>query len=203
MCMEFMDLGSFDSVYRKIGRLPADVLGRVATSVLDGLEYLHKTHKIMHRDIKPSNILLNSKGEIKICDFGVSGHLTMSKAKSFVGTSWYMAPERIQGGEHYGVQSDSWSLGLALMEMALGTFPFKRNMPIFDLIVFIVKEPAPRIPDTADVSKEFRDFIEACLTKDDSKRPTPSALLTHPYITASRAAKVDMDTFVDRIKALE
>lgn len=55
-------------------------------SVLKGLTYLREKHQIMHRDVKPSNILVNSSGEIKLCDFGVSGQLIDSMANSFVGT---------------------------------------------------------------------------------------------------------------------
>lgn len=92
--------------------------------------------------MKPSNILVNSRGEIKICDFGVSGQLIDSMANSFVGTRSYMSvcyehvfarervskllpptqPERLQG-THYRVESDIWSLGLSLVEMALGRYP--------------------------------------------------------------------------------
>jgi serine/threonine protein kinase len=74
-------------------------------------------------DIKPSNILFNSKGQVKICDFGVSGELINSIADTFVGTSTYMSPERIQGAQ-YTVKSDVWSLGISLIELALGRFPF-------------------------------------------------------------------------------
>lgn len=58
---------------------------------MKGLIYLREQHSIIHRDVKPSNILVNSAGEIKICDFGVSGQLIDSMANSFVGTRSYMS----------------------------------------------------------------------------------------------------------------
>lgn len=66
-------------------------LGTITSAVLKGLSYLRDKHAIMHRDVKPSNILVNSNGEIKICDFGVSGQLIDSMANSFVGTRSYMS----------------------------------------------------------------------------------------------------------------
>uniref|UniRef100_A0A8C9DRC1 Dual specificity mitogen-activated protein kinase kinase 2 n=1 Tax=Prolemur simus TaxID=1328070 RepID=A0A8C9DRC1_PROSS len=90
--------------------------------VLRGLAYLREKHQIMHRDVKPSNILVNSRGEIKLCDFGVSGQLIDSMANSFVGTRSYMSPERLQG-THYSVQSDIWSMGLSLVELSIGRYP--------------------------------------------------------------------------------
>ncbi|RDB14645.1 Dual specificity protein kinase FUZ7 [Hypsizygus marmoreus] len=126
ICMEFMDKGSLDGIYKKIGPIDIDVVGQVALAVLEGLTYLYDVHRIIHRDIKPSNILCNSRGEIKICDFGVSGELINSIADTFVGTSTYMSPERIQGAQ-YTVKSDVWSLGISLIELALGRFPFSES----------------------------------------------------------------------------
>ncbi|KAG8236288.1 hypothetical protein J437_LFUL016068 [Ladona fulva] len=122
ICMEYMDGGSLDLILKKAGRIPESILGKITYAVLKGLSYLRDKHAIMHRDVKPSNILVNSRGEIKICDFGVSGQLIDSMANSFVGTRSYMSPERLQG-THYSVQSDIWSLGLSLVEMAIGMYP--------------------------------------------------------------------------------
>ena len=63
----------------------------IHTQVLKGLAYLRENHQIIHRDVKPSNILVNSRGEVKICDFGVSGQLIDSMANTFVGTRSYMS----------------------------------------------------------------------------------------------------------------
>lgn len=123
ICMEYMDKGSLDGIYKKIGAIDIDVVGKVALGVLEGLTYLYDVHRIIHRDIKPSNMLFNSKGQVKICDFGVSGELINSIADTFVGTSTYMSPERIQGAQ-YTVKSDVWSVGISLIELALGRFPF-------------------------------------------------------------------------------
>ncbi|KAJ3740549.1 kinase-like domain-containing protein [Lentinula detonsa] len=146
ICMEFMDQGSFDSIYKAIGRpklneqsLPKDkpahaeestegpipicIVRQAAKRVLGGLVYLYEAMGVLHRDIKPSNILLNSEGQVKLCDFGVSGELENSVAKTFVGTSVYMSPERIQGSD-YTIKSDVWSLGITLIELAHGCFPF-------------------------------------------------------------------------------
>uniref|UniRef100_S4RHM4 mitogen-activated protein kinase kinase n=1 Tax=Petromyzon marinus TaxID=7757 RepID=S4RHM4_PETMA len=122
ICMEHMDGGSLDLVLKKAGRIPEEILGKVSIAVIKGLAYLREKHQIMHRDVKPSNILVNSRGEIKLCDFGVSGQLIDSMANSFVGTRSYMSPERLQG-THYSVQSDIWSMGLSLVEMAIGRYP--------------------------------------------------------------------------------
>jgi len=123
MCMEYMDKGSLDNIYKKSGPITVDVLGKIAFAIVSGLTYLYDVHRIIHRDVKPSNVLVNSHGQIKICDFGVSGELINSIADTFVGTSTYMSPERIQGAA-YTVRSDVWSLGITMIELCLGRFPF-------------------------------------------------------------------------------
>lgn len=69
---------------------------QIAFAVVSALQYLHQELKVIHRDVKPSNILINRKGEVKMCDFGISGYLVDSVAKTIdAGCKPYMAPERI------------------------------------------------------------------------------------------------------------
>ena len=122
ICMEFMDGLSLDIVLQLVGRIEEKWVGRIAVSVINGLTYLKEQFNILHRDVKPSNMLVNSQGEIKLCDFGVSCMLIDSMANSFVGTRSYMAPERLTGAR-YSIQSDVWSFGLSLVELVIGRYP--------------------------------------------------------------------------------
>ncbi|ONH73875.1 MAP kinase kinase skh1/pek1 [Pichia kudriavzevii] len=171
ICMEYMGGGSLDAIYKAFkerdGRLSEKPLGVIASSVLKGLAYLNE-HKVMHRDIKPQNILLDSKGNVKLCDFGVSGDVVNSLATTFTGTSFYMAPERIKN-EPYTISCDVWSLGLTVLEGALGEFPFVResspdlHISPLDLLIIIL-EFEPILEDEPDEgikwSRGFKDFIK-------------------------------------------
>ena len=133
ICMEYMDGGSIDKLYGQ--GVPEGVLREITLATVKGLKSLKEDHNIIHRDVKPTNILVNTRGQIKICDFGVSGNLVASIAKTNIGCQSYMAPERISGGGvaqaganpgggTYSVQSDIWSLGLTIIECALGQYPY-------------------------------------------------------------------------------
>lgn len=133
MCIEYMDGGSIDKLYA--GGIPENVLRKITFATIVGLKTLKDDHNIIHRDVKPTNILVNTKGQVKICDFGVSGNLVASIAKTNIGCQSYMAPERISGGAlaagaggvadgTYSVQSDIWSLGLTIIECAMGRYPY-------------------------------------------------------------------------------
>lgn len=211
--MEYMDGRSLDSILSKVHRIREDILGKVSVAVIQGLIYLRQTLNIMHRDIKPSNILVNSHGHIKLCDFGVSGQLINSIAQSFVGTNHYMAPERIQG-QPYTVESDIWSLGLSLVELALGTYPIpqddplkmyetehtstRKDMPIFELMGYIVNETPPTIPPSI-FTADFKDFIDRCLKKEPKERFDLRNVIEHPFVITSTSNPVNVELWVCQV----
>lgn len=138
---------------------------------------------------------MSHKGEFKLCDFGVSRELTnsLAMADTFVGTSTYMSPERIQG-LNYGVKSDIWSIGLMLIELASGKSIWADDenndddLPsgpegILDLLQRIVNETPPTLsnrinPTTGEkYDGKLCELIDACLIKDDNLRKSPWDLL--------------------------
>lgn len=208
IAMEYMGGKSLEAVYKNLlargGRIGEKVLGKIAEDVLRGLSYLHEK-KVIHRDIKPQNILFNDGGEVKLCDFGVSGEAVNSLATTFTGTSFYMAPERIQG-EPYSVTCDVWSLGLTILEVAQGHFPFgsdkiTANIAPIELLVMILTF-TPELKDEPENniswSNSFKSFIGYCLKKDPRERPSPRQMLKHPWIQGQMKKKVNMAKFIKR-----
>jgi serine/threonine protein kinase len=170
--LEYMDGGSLSNALSQIGPIP--------------LAYL-KREKRLHRDIKPSNLLVNSRGEVKLTDFGVSKELNNSIAMcgTFVGTFKYMAPERVQSLP-YSYQADIWSLGLCILELATGRYPYPMDSACIEMVQTILESDAPK-PPAGHFSPEFEEFIGVCLNKDPKQRLPAEVLLQSPWLQRNGA----------------
>ncbi|EPY54211.1 STE/STE7/MEK1 protein kinase Byr1 [Schizosaccharomyces cryophilus OY26] len=204
LCVEYMDCGSLDAILREGGPIPLDILGCIINSMVKGLIYLYNVLHIIHRDLKPSNVIINSLGYIKLCDFGVSGELVNSIAHTFVGTSTYMSPERICGGD-YSVKSDIWSLGITIIELATQELPWcfsgvNEPMGILDIMHCIVQEDPPRLPDS--FPEDLRLFVDACLHKDPNLRASPQQLCAMPYFQYTLMKHVDVASWASQFRSL-
>nr|WAK99672.1 mitogen-activated protein kinase kinase 7 [Colaphellus bowringi] len=186
ICMELMDT-CFDKLLKRFKQpVPEEVLGKVTVATVEALSYLKDSHGVIHRDVKPSNILLDTKGSVKLCDFGISGRLVDSMAKTrSAGCAAYMAPERIEPDPQnpdYDVRADVWSLGITLVEMATGVFPYQDCKTDFEVLTKVIGQEPPSLPLDKEFSPEFREFVSCCLKKDKKQRPKYTKLKNQPFI---------------------
>uniref|UniRef100_A0A8C2WWT8 mitogen-activated protein kinase kinase n=1 Tax=Cyclopterus lumpus TaxID=8103 RepID=A0A8C2WWT8_CYCLU len=209
ICMELMAT-SLDKFYKFVycsldDVIPEEILGKITLATVKALNHLKENLKIIHRDIKPSNILLDRNGNIKLCDFGISGQLVDSIAKTRdAGCRPYMAPERIDPSasrQGYDVRSDVWSLGITLYELATGRFPYPKWNSVFDQLTQVVRGDPPQLSNSEErrFSPKFISFVNVCLTKDESKRPKYKELLKDPFIQMYEERSVDVASYVCRL----
>ncbi|KAJ3257274.1 Dual specificity mitogen-activated protein kinase kinase 1 [Boothiomyces macroporosus] len=195
--LEYVDLGSLESIYNRTGPIPEREISVIAFQILSAFIYLEEHHKIVHRDIKPANILLSSEGVIKLSDFGVSKETLKSAAKTFVGTFYYLAPERLQQGQQSTGTSDIWSFGLTVMEIAMARFPYPKELlqNQFDMLPYITEEPSPTLPKDT-FSPEFEEFCGQCLIKDHLARPNAHTLMNTEFIKKCISNNYDLKDWI-------
>uniref|UniRef100_A0A6I8SDU6 mitogen-activated protein kinase kinase n=1 Tax=Xenopus tropicalis TaxID=8364 RepID=A0A6I8SDU6_XENTR len=199
ICMELMDT-SLDKFYKNVIdkglTIPEDILGKIAVSIVRALEHLHSKLSVIHRDVKPSNVLINKEGQVKMCDFGISGYLVDSVAKTMdAGCKPYMAPERINpelNQKGYSVKSDIWSLGITLVCMII-------------LEIFIPVSSYSQICNTCSKLSPTVCYLLHCfrgtasLKKNSKERPTYPELMQHHFFVLHESKNTDVASFVKRI----
>ena len=173
--------GELFQILEDDGNLVEDQVQEIAVQLIKALFYLH-SHRILHRDMKPQNILIGKGGVIKLCDFGFARAMSINTLvlTSIKGTPLYMSPEIVEE-RPYDHNADLWSLGCILFELFAGTPPFYTNN-LFQLVNLICKDS---VKWPAEMSPNFRSFLQGLLTKDPRKRLSWPYLLRHPFISDS------------------
>lgn len=200
LVFEFMDLGSLADFLLSHNHqpFPEQFILYIAHNLLKACSQLESLG-IVHRDIKPSNILFNSRGGVKLCDFGEACYVWESKDKNcdygrMAGSTAYMSPERLACQEHCH-SSDIWSVGLVLLELTSNNFPFASNSnssssqdssdavsfdgdcSIIELWEMVMEtDPLPQV-STKNYSLGLHELVGLCMRKDSKERPSAQILL--------------------------
>ena len=193
---EWVPGGSLQSLLKKFGRFSESVILNYTTQILNGCAYLH-SNNVVHRDIKGSNILVDDRGNVKLCDFGASKRVakTMNGATingdniTLRGTPYFMAPEVITQSGH-GSKADVWGVGCTVLQMASGLPPWKSmNFGNISALMYHIANTneAPPMPD--DISPELRSLLNVCFIRNPDQRPRIEELQRHPFILSAGDTK--------------
>ncbi|MGI8783890.1 MAG: protein kinase domain-containing protein, partial [Acidobacteriota bacterium] len=162
--------------------LELDEAVRLAIEIADALCEAH-AHRIIHRDVKPQNVMINSRGQVKVLDFGLAKviqqdpaldsqaqtDLLLSAPGAIRGTVPYMSPEQVRGGT-LDTRSDIFSFGALFYEMIGGRSPFFANSPAETLSAILTQAPPPMARFAPRVPRELERITSKCLEKERQRR---------------------------------
>ena len=170
LSMQYIDGEDLSTLLRRIGRLPAAKATEFARKLCAGLAAAH-AQGVLHRDIKPANIMVDSRGEVLITDFGLAGLAgQLEGAEVRNGTPAYMAPEQLAGRE-VSARSDIYALGLVFYEMYSGQPPHEANS-VEEIKRLRETSVAPSLQTVVDGLDPAVDrAIRRCLEADPRLRP--------------------------------
>lgn len=175
LLLEYASRGALFYKARRKTRLTEDEARKYFKQATEGILYLHLNH-IIHRDLKPENILLDSKENVKICDFGWCVKTTELRT-TFCGTLDYMAPEMFSP-EGHSFEVDIWALGVLLYELLHGKPPFSAKSDT-DIGLKIV---TCKYDLGKHVSEEAADLIKQLLCFDPEARLQAADILRHSWV---------------------
>ena len=143
----------------------------IAAQIADGLQEAHQNN-IVHRDIKSSNIMVTSKGQVKILDFGIAkdlGSADSHKTREVLGTAAYMSPEQITE-DRVDQRSDIWSLGVVLYEMLSAKLPFSGDYDAAIVYAVLHEDPVPLKDAAPALAPELDSVVRRALSKSRRRR---------------------------------
>lgn len=178
--MDYADGGDLSSRIKEApAYMPESTILNYFTQICLAVKHIHD-RKIIHRDLKGQNIFLTKSNIVKLGDFGIARVLnsTKDKAKTVVGTPYYLSPEIIES-KPYSFKSDIWSLGVVLYELCALKPPFVSDSLSF-LALKIVRGQYQPIPN--HYTKDMKNLVYSLLVVDPAKRPSIKQILAQPIL---------------------
>jgi len=188
IAMEYIDGVTLDDVINEKGSLPVDESLQIISDVLSTLQFAHEKG-IFHRDIKPSNIMIDSRGRVKIIDFGIAkakSDPNLTIAGSSCGTPSYMPPEQFNPTEDIDYALvDIYAVGTTLYRMLTGKLPFTADNQFALRDAKLFNDP----PKPRDLNSTIPKDVEGLILKALAKEPRDR------FLSAS-----EMKTSVDSLR---
>lgn len=200
LVLEFVEGGDLGFHLQHHRRFSPRTVKTYLAELAVALSHIHKLG-IVFRDLKPSNILIDSKGHLKLTDFGLAKDLFCEKggvARTLCGTHEYLAPEMIQGLP-YGQQVDWWAYGIVAYQLMVGVLPYECEN-LTKLYRHIVEAP---LKFWKQIPRQSKDFVEGLLTKNPSERlgcgpEGEKEIFEHPFFSG-----VDWEKIQKRKEVME
>lgn len=170
--MEYIDGIDLKQVIREEGAFPPEDGYSVSIQVAKGLEAIHEAG-VIHRDLKSHNLMRDSKGVIKLLDFGIAKQQDvdtgMTGTGQIVGTPEYMSPEQVRGGR-IDFRSDLYALGVVIFEIFTGHVPFRGDTPVITIFKHLQEPPPLEGPQAAGIPEALIPLLAKILAKDPGQR---------------------------------
>ena len=171
LVMEYVDGSSLKGYCKEEALLPLEKIVKIIFQCAKALDYAHQ-NEIIHRDIKPSNIMISTKGDAKVSDFGmamVKGVSGPQRPGSLTGSLYYSSPEQLRG-EQLTPQTDLFSLGVVMYELLSGAKPFKGDTDVNTIYKISNEEPEALEKHLRDAPESMVRIVVRALEKDPTKR---------------------------------
>jgi len=182
LSMQFVEGVDLKKILTERGPLPEREAFDAALQLADALEAIHGLG-IVHRDLKTANVMRDSRGLIRLIDFGIAKRLgdqaalVQTAAGHVIGTPEYMSPEQASG-EQVDLTSDIYSLGVVIFEIFTGHVPFQGETPVATVLKHLTQPPPLHGPEAKEIPPALVGVLSKALAKKPGDRyPSARALL--------------------------